>query len=106
MKVFIKLGGQVNLSSVNGFLPLHLAAFKGDVDLVSLLVEAMSPEEISFPGFGGCTPMHLAILSGHLPVVSVLASHGASIIVITHIDNHSFNTSILKRNYRKYYLRL
>ena len=50
MRAFIQKGGQVNLSSTNGFFPLHLAAFKGDVDLVSLLVENMSPEEISFPG--------------------------------------------------------
>ena len=55
---------------------------KGDVDLVSLLVENMSPEEISHAGFGGTTPLHLAVFSGHLPVVSVLASHGANLMVI------------------------
>ena len=86
MKVFIKSGGQVNLSTENGFFPLHLAASKGDVDMVSLLVENMSPEEISHPGFGGCTPLHLAVFNGHLPVVSVLTSHGASLIV-----NHFFS---------------
>ena len=56
-------------------------AKKGDVDMVSLLVENMSTEEISQPGFGGCTPLHIAVFHGFLPVVSVLASHGASLIV-------------------------
>lgn len=83
MRTFIQCGGKVNLPSANGFFPLHLAASKGDVDTVSLLVENMSPEEISQPGFGGCTPLHLAVFNGHLPVVSVLASHGASLIVNT-----------------------
>ena len=50
MRVFIQCGGQVNHCSANNFFPLHLAASKGDVDMVSLLVENMSPEEISQPG--------------------------------------------------------
>ena len=54
---------------------------KGDVDMVSLLVENMSTEEINQPGFGGCTPLHIAVFHGFLQVVSVLASHGASLIV-------------------------
>ena len=54
---------------------------KGDVDMVLLLVENMSTEEINQPGFGGCTPLHIAVFHGFLPVVSVLASHGASLIV-------------------------
>ena len=93
MRVFIQCGGQINCRSVNDFLPLHLAVSKGDVDMVSLLVENMSPEEISQPGFGGCTPLHIAVFHGHLPVVSVLVSHGASLIVRYLPRTHNFSNN-------------
>ena len=63
-------------------------AKKGDVDMVSLLVENMSTEEINQPGFGGCTPLHIAVFHGFLQVVSVLASHGASLIVSKHSEEN------------------
>ena len=80
-RIFLQKGGLVNLPSGNGFFPLHLAAFKGDSELVSLLMDNMTPEDINHPGFGGCSALHVAVLMGHLPVVSVLASKGASLIV-------------------------
>ena len=80
-RIFLQKGGLVNLPSGNGFFPLHLAAFKGDTELVSLLMDNMTPEDINHPGFGGCSALHVAVLMGHLPVVSVLASKGASLIV-------------------------
>ena len=52
-RTFIHRGGLLNLPSGNGYFPLHLAAFKGDVDLVTLLMDNMSPEDINHPGFGG-----------------------------------------------------
>ena len=79
MRVFIQCGGQINCSSANDFLPLHLAVSKGDVDMVTLLVENMSPEEISQPGFGGCTPLHIAVLKGNLDIVKCLIENGAKI---------------------------
>ena len=71
----------LNLPSGNGYFPLHLASYKGDVEMVAFLMENMSPEDINHPGFGGCTAIHVAVLMGHLPVVSILASKGASLIV-------------------------
>ena len=80
-RTFIHRGGLLNLPSGNGYFPLHLASYKGDVEMVAFLMENMSPEDINHPGFGGCTAIHVAVLMGHLPVVSILASKGASLIV-------------------------
>ena len=68
--MFIQKGGLLNLPSGNGFFPLHLAAFKGDVDLVSLLIDNMSLEDINHPGFGGCTAVHVAVLVCCIRVLS------------------------------------
>ena len=70
---------------------------KGDVDMVSLLVENMSTEEINQPGFGGCTPLHIAVFHGFLPVVSILASHGASLIVSKHNEDWGVKPKLIRK---------
>lgn len=64
-------------AGVQGWTPLHVAAQKGDVHLLRLLLRA--------PGAGpnvtnerGWAPTHLAAQLGHTEVLHVLQQHGAS----------------------------
>ena len=53
----------VNDSQADGFTPLHLAAKKGDGELIKVLLEHGADINALTPD--GCTPMELAIKSGH-----------------------------------------
>jgi ankyrin repeat protein len=78
-----------------GFAPLHIAALRGSVDVLELLLkhkadcnQSTTPAN-SFPPSGptsqlrqlgaGNTPMHLAALTGQTNVIVVLLKYGASI---------------------------
>jgi len=55
---------------------LHIAAFRGDLRSVELLVKAGI--DVNRVGDMGYTPLHYAKMGGHEEVVSFLLSHGAS----------------------------
>jgi ankyrin repeat protein len=46
----LQKGCNLKGSSCNEFSPLHLAAFKGDVDLVALLIEHLNTQDLDAPG--------------------------------------------------------
>ncbi|HNW34255.1 MAG TPA: ankyrin repeat domain-containing protein, partial [Candidatus Ozemobacteraceae bacterium] len=63
--------------------PLHLAAARGDLEIVRLLVAAGAnlhlkqiPEK---PGISDMTPLHLSVLNKHAQVAEFLLDHGADI---------------------------
>lgn len=66
----------VNTRGLFGNTPLHVAAIRGDVEMVTLLLNAGA--EVNAVGEYGDTPLHEAVSQGHSQVVQLLLSHGAS----------------------------
>ncbi len=66
-----------------GSLPLHLAALRGQLEAVELLVDAGA--EVSVGDGDNTTPLVCATIGGHLEVVKYLVSQGAS---LTETDNY------------------
>jgi len=82
----MKNGAEVNFLYYGTYTVLHLAASKGFLPIVKVLVEGgwdidlageihESEKEVTFEG----TPLHHAADSGHLSVVQYLVEHGADI---------------------------
>ncbi|XP_035683124.1 serine/threonine-protein kinase TNNI3K-like isoform X1 [Branchiostoma floridae] len=63
--------------SKNGFSALHLATYRGDIDLMKLLLDHKA--DISLSGFGGVHPIHIACMCGNEEVVDLLLEQGASV---------------------------
>jgi ankyrin repeat protein len=59
--------------------PLHLAASRGSVDCVQVLLSAGHPTVVT--DSHGCSPLHVACMEQHLTVVNILAQIG-------HIDEY------------------
>ena len=79
LSILLAQGAESCSLSYQGFSPLHLTAWNGDVERARVLVEALSPHQLDITGFGGVTALHLAVLKGHLPLVTLLATTGASL---------------------------
>ncbi|CAL4059406.1 unnamed protein product [Meganyctiphanes norvegica] len=77
IRVLLNLGADPAIISKNGFSPLHLAAYKGDVDQVRLFLEKCS--HLDHTGSSSVTALHIACLAGHLEVTQALAQRGANI---------------------------
>lgn len=79
-KIRLLIEHGVNISQfrgLNGFTPLHHACNRGHGDVVSLLLSANFPVDIT--NDAGETPLHLAAYMGHLLIVEQLIDRGANI---------------------------
>ncbi|XP_013393994.1 ankyrin repeat, SAM and basic leucine zipper domain-containing protein 1-like [Lingula anatina] len=61
--------------TTNGWCPLHLAALKGNADMVKLFLD--SGAEVNAEDSGGWTPLHGAAYGGHKSIVKLLLERGA-----------------------------
>jgi ankyrin repeat protein len=77
-ETLLKYGSQHDkaMSSEN-LMPLHAAAFVGDVNAISLLIE--NGADINAPRRDGATALYMAACEGHLNAVRLLISKGASV---------------------------
>ena len=79
IKLLISYGAKTNsLVTRNLFSPLHLAVFKCDSTIVSLLLDAcIGPGSLDLTSSELLTPLHLACLHGSEDIVSILLEKGA-----------------------------
>lgn len=70
-------------SSKGGFTPLHVAVFRGELDLSRVLVD--NKADVNRISEKGWTPLHLAAVSARTDLAEVLLSHGAAVNVGDHI---------------------
>lgn len=68
----------VNVSLLNGYTALHMAARTGNEVVARLLIRAGADVNATAMG-NRVTPLHVAAQTGHLPVVRLLLSAGAAI---------------------------
>jgi ankyrin repeat protein len=68
---------QVNAKNANGVTPLHIAAFRGNLEVLNVLLKANAdPNAVDDEG---STPLHQAVASGHIDCVKALIQAGANI---------------------------
>ncbi|XP_045104225.1 serine/threonine-protein kinase TNNI3K-like isoform X4 [Portunus trituberculatus] len=77
IRLLLKKGADPAIISKNGFSPLHIVSYKGDVEIVRLFLENCS--HLDHTGAGSLTALHLSCLSGQLEVTQALAQRGANI---------------------------
>ena len=79
IKLLISYGAKCsNLVTRNLFSPLHLAVFKSDPQMVSLIAHLCASDSVlNFAGNESLTSLHLACLHGSEEVVSILLREGA-----------------------------
>ncbi|KAK7079735.1 Serine/threonine-protein kinase tnni3k, partial [Halocaridina rubra] len=77
VRLLLRKGADPSIISKRGFSPLHLASYKGDVDLVRLFLDKCN--HLDHTGAGSLTALHLSCLAGHLEVTQALAQRGANI---------------------------
>ncbi len=74
----ISRGAQVNVKKgPNGFTPLHMAAFVGDVDVCLCLLDGGA--DVGITDNSGRTPLHWAAFHGHLKACLYLRSNKANV---------------------------
>ncbi|XP_068228966.1 serine/threonine-protein kinase TNNI3K-like isoform X1 [Palaemon carinicauda] len=77
VRLLLRKGADPSIISKQGFSPLHLASYKGDVDLVRLFLDKCN--HLDHTGAGSLTALHISCLAGHLEVTQALAQRGANI---------------------------
>ena len=76
VRELLRKGADVNAAQGDGMTALHIAAERGDADLVGILLTAGANARAT-TRLGAYTPLHLASLAGHAKVVAALIAAGA-----------------------------
>lgn len=76
MQAALRNGASFNARDVNGYTPLHWAAFRGYVVLAGYMLDRGAPVDVGDQN--GYTPLMLAAWNGHDTVVRLLLDRGAS----------------------------
>jgi ankyrin repeat protein len=77
VRSLVKQGADVNAAQGDGMTALHWAAYKGDAEMVGLLVYAGANTE-ALTRLGDYTPLHLASEQGRTAAVKALLAAGAN----------------------------
>ncbi|XP_022104853.1 serine/threonine-protein kinase TNNI3K-like [Acanthaster planci] len=75
IRFLARVGAFINSLSVRGFTALHVASFKGDIELVGDLL--MGGADVGRMGYASITALHLACLCGHAQVAELLLRYDA-----------------------------
>ena len=78
-EVNVVFSGPASPVDVNGWTPLHLAAYYASPALVDALLAAGAPPSVRVGTGIGPTALHIAVERGSLPVVRTLIDHGANV---------------------------
>lgn len=68
-----------NVTAIDGYTALHLAAHKGNLGLLLLLLQNTSPLDINARSYKGITPLISATQGGRVDAARLLLEYGASI---------------------------
>lgn len=80
--VLLKSGHLLDVCDRNGMFPLHLAVISGDLAILQLLLQHISPEDINEPNkFTLNTALHMACRDNNGAALGLLIRHGASVNV-------------------------
>ncbi len=79
VRILLNRGADVSATADHGVNALHLSVLDGNLETVTLLVEAGADLNAVISGIGheGATPLHLATNNGHLEVMEALLKAGA-----------------------------
>ena len=66
----------MNVKDIEGWTPLHVASYKGDKKLASLLIK--NGADVETKDRKGLTPLDVAIYAQNIELVSLLIKRGAS----------------------------
>ena len=80
--VLLPRGADPNLQGENGSLPLHLAARRGNEEIVKVLLY-QPMVHVDAKDDSGKTALHLACSEGHTKVCQILLTYGADIKAIS-----------------------
>jgi ankyrin repeat protein len=76
IKGLIAQGKDINARNIRGQTPLHLAAMKGNSDVLQLLLENGAQVD-ALASDSGCTSLHYAAGLGHVELCELLVRYGA-----------------------------
>ena len=76
--LLVSAGADLNYKGFGGWTPLHMAAFKGHINLVNYFV-TIRGAEVEIKDDGGTTAMHCAAFKGHDNVIRLLFIKDADI---------------------------
>ena len=77
VRELIAAGANVNQQDIDGWTPLHLAAYNGHQAVVQALIAAGA--DVNQQDNDGRTPLHRAACYGHQEVVQALIAAGANV---------------------------
>jgi ankyrin repeat protein len=63
----------------NGFTPLHVACYNGNIDIVNSLLKCNSSANLY--NTNGFTPLHAACINGNIDIVNSLLKCNSSVIL-------------------------
>jgi ankyrin repeat protein len=67
--------------NIQGRTPLHVASSHGFFEIIEVLLDSDSDDQLNATDFEGNTPLHLALIAGRKEAVRILLDRGADIMI-------------------------